>query len=64
MCNNIVAYLKDGTYAFNATLPISPSVGEFFESGGMLFEIKRVTYCANPGYGTCLTIKLIVDRIR
>lgn len=64
MNNNIVAYLANGTYAFNATLPISPRVGEFFESGGMLFEIKRVTYCANPGYGTCLTIKLIVDHIR
>lgn len=64
MNNNIVAYLSNGTYAFDATLPISPRVGEFFESGGMLFEIKRVTYCANPGYGTRLTIKLVVDLVK
>lgn len=64
MSNKIIAYLKDGTFAFDATLPIQPRVGEFFESGGMLFEIKRVTYCANPGYGVALTIKLTVDLIR
>lgn len=62
MVNNIVAYTTDGALAFNATLPISPRVGEFFESGGFLFEITKVTYCAPAGYGTSLTIKLEVVR--